>query len=115
MTTTKIKTKKALISIYLLVAIIYLATSNTGDLWSCVYFVKDNLFIITTAFIVRYYFKLKIIPDLIIAIKTYATISVIARFIFNFTLFYDYSFIFLTIFITPLIAYEWRTITKNKC
>lgn len=115
MTTIKTKTKKALISTYLLVAIIYLATSNTGNLWNCIYFVKDNLFIITTAFIMRNYFKLKIIPDLVIAIKAYATVSVVAQFIFNFTLFYEYSFIFLTIFITPLIAYEWRTITKNKC
>lgn len=112
-TTKKIKIRKILISIYLLAAIIYIAAGNVGELWSCFYFVKDNLFIITTALIARSYMQLKIIPNVIIVIKSFSTVSLIARFLFNFTLFYDYAFVFLTILIIPLFLIEWRTITKS--
>lgn len=102
------------ISLYLLATLTYMFAADYGDLWSLLYYTKDNLFIATIAYCLRDKFKAKIIPDMIALAKLYSTFSITLRLLFGIRLLGDYAYCFLSILAIPLIVYEWQQINKTK-
>ena len=100
--------------LYLLCCVIYIAFAHSSDFWSVFYYTKDNLFVVLIALFLRRYIKYKIIPDFLVLVKLFSTISITLRLFFNCRIAQDYSAIFLMILSIPLIIQEWRQVIANK-
>ena len=102
------------ISLYLLATLTYMFAADYGDLWSLLYYTKDNLFIAIIAYCLRGRFKAKIIPDMIVLAKLYSTLSITLRLLFDVRVLGTYAYCFISILAIPLIVYEWQQINKNQ-